>query len=135
MNHPKKIILFDGNCNLCNSTVQKVIAFDKKEVFYFATLSSDYGQQLADTLKIDLQVINSIILYEPGVSYDIKSDAVIKIANECGGLWRLINIVLVLPKSIRDILYNFIAKNRYRWFGKNEHCMLPSDALKKRFLE
>ncbi len=130
----KKIILFDGVCNLCNQSVLKVIQNDKKDIFLFAALQSKKGQEIINHLKIDVSKIDSIILYEPGISYDIKSTAALKIMNNFGGLWFLTQIFFVFPQGFRDFMYDYIAKNRYKWFGENESCMLPSKRLIDKFL-
>ncbi len=131
----KKIILFDGVCNLCNSSVNKLIKWDKKDIFLFASLQSDYGQKLISNLNIDTSEIDSIILYEPGVSYDIKSTAILKITNTLGGFWKLMSVFFILPAGFRNIIYDFIARNRYKWYGKKESCMIPTPELKAKFLD
>jgi predicted DCC family thiol-disulfide oxidoreductase YuxK len=130
----KKIIIFDGVCNLCNSSVLKVIKNDKKNTFLFAALQSNSGQEIINYLKIDISKIDSIILYEPGVSYDIKSTAVLKVMNDFGGLWFLTQAFFIFPEGFRNFVYDYIAKNRYKWFGKKESCMLPTPELKAKFL-
>jgi predicted DCC family thiol-disulfide oxidoreductase YuxK len=130
----KKIIIFDGVCNLCNSSVLKVIKNDKKNIFLFAALQSKSGQEIINYLKIDISKIDSIILYEPGVSYDIKSTAVLKVMNDFGGLWSSATALLIFPERFRNFVYDYIAKNRYKWFGKKESCMLPTPELKAKFL-
>ena len=131
----KKIILFDGVCNLCNDSVLKVIKQDKNNVFMFTSLQSDIGKQIINHIKIDTSKIDSIILYEPGVSYDVKSTAALKIMKEFGGMWSLLQIFWIFPEPIRNIVYDYIAKNRYKWFGKKESCMIPTPELKAKFLE
>ena len=132
----KKIVLFDGVCNLCNGAVVYIIKRDKNDVFRFAALQSDIGQKLINERNIDTSKIDSIILIEPGIAYYTKSSAAIKIMNEFGGLWRVMNVFnYLLPTSIRDIIYDFIAKNRYKWFGKQESCMIPTPELKAKFLD
>lgn len=131
----KKIILFDGVCNLCNSSVNRVIKWDKKNTFLFASLQSNYGKSLLDKLEIDTALTDSIILYEPGVSYEIKSTAILKIANDLGGFWKLMNVFFLLPSSFRDPIYDYIAKNRYKWYGKKDSCMIPTPELKAKFLD
>jgi predicted DCC family thiol-disulfide oxidoreductase YuxK len=130
----KKIILFDGICNLCNKSVLKVIKNDKKNTFLFAPLQSKFGQEIINYLKIDISKIDSIILYEPGVSYDIKSTAVLKAMNDFGGLWFLTQVFFIFPEGLRNFIYDYIAKNRYKWFGKKESCILPTPELKAKFL-
>lgn len=131
----KKIILFDGVCNLCNNSVLKVIKNDKKNTFLFTALQSKTGQEIIDHLKIDISKIDSIILYEPKVSYDIKSTAALKIMNHFGGLWKLTQICWIFPEDFRNLVYDYIAKNRYKWFGKKESCMIPTPELKAKFLD
>lgn len=130
----KKIILFDGICNFCNDSVLKVIKLDKEDCFVFASIQSEIGQKIINYLNIDTSQIDSIILYEPKVSYDIKSTAALKIMDNFGGLWKLSQIFWVVPESIRDMIYDFVAKNRYKWFGKKEVCVLPNTELKNKFL-
>ncbi|KGL60918.1 Predicted thiol-disulfide oxidoreductase YuxK, DCC family [Polaribacter sp. Hel1_33_78] len=131
----KKIILFDGICNLCNDVVLKLIKIDKKNTFMFASLQSKSGQELINYLNIDVSKVDSIILFEPGVSYDIKSTAVLKVLHNFGGLWLLSQTLFVFPEGLRNLIYDFIAKNRYQWFGKRESCMLPTPEIKAKFLE
>ncbi len=130
----KKIILFDGICNLCNNSVLKVIKYDKKDHFVFVALQSKSGQDIINYLKIDVSKIDSIILYQPGVAYDIKSTAALKIMKDFGGFWVLTQVFEILPTPIRDYFYDYIAKNRYKWFGKKESCMIPTPELKAKFL-
>jgi len=131
----KKIILFDGICNLCNDVVLKVIKYDKKNIFLFSSLQSKIGKEITDHLGIEISKIDSIILYEPGVSYDIKSTAALKILQDFSGIWNLFSILLLLPEGFRNLIYDYIAKNRYKWFGKKEKCMIPSSELKEKFLD
>ncbi|WP_127136705.1 thiol-disulfide oxidoreductase DCC family protein [Flagellimonas oceanensis] len=131
----KKIILFDGVCNLCNSSVQFVIKRDKKDIFRYAALQSETGQELVKQRHIDTSKVDSIILIEPGVAYYTKSDAALEIAQELGGLWKLSTIFTWIPTCIRNSIYDFVAKNRYKWFGKQESCMIPTPELKAKFLD
>ncbi len=130
----KKIILFDGVCNFCNDAVLKIIRYDKNNQFVFASLQSDIGIKITNHLGIDTSKIDSIVLYEPNVSYDIKSSAALKIMKEFGGFWNVSQIFWALPKGFRNVVYDFIAKNRYKWFGKKESCMIPSKEVQERFL-
>lgn len=131
----KKIILFDGICNLCNNTVSKIIKRDKKNVFVFTSLQSKTGKEIIKHLKIDASKIDSIILYEPGISYDIKSTAVLKILGNLSSYWVLSNLLMLLPEIFRNFIYDFIAKHRYKWFGKRETCMIPTPILNAKFLD
>lgn len=129
----KSIILFDGVCNLCNSTVQFVLKHDKKERFLFASLQSDAAQEILLHFKQDISTLSSLKLIKNGKIYD-KSTAALLIVKELNDLWSVLAIFLIIPKFLRDPLYNLIAKNRYKWFGKKEQCMVPHPSLKKRFL-
>ncbi len=129
----KKIIVFDGVCNLCNHWVQFVIARDIKDQFRFVALQSDLGKQIIDHLKVN-KSLDSIILYEPGVAYFYKSEAVLEICNTLGGWLVLVNVFNVIPQSLQDKLYDYVANNRYRWYGKNEQCMVPTPKIKSKFL-
>ena len=135
MESDKKIILFDGVCNLCNNAVQFVIKRDKEAVFRFAALQSEIGKRLIAERNIDTNKVDSIILIEPGIAYYIKSTAALKISTSFGGLWSLSSILMWLPEEFRNIVYDFIAKNRYKWYGKKDQCMIPTAELKARFLE
>jgi len=130
----KKLILFDGVCNLCNDVVLKIIRQDKNDIFLFTALQSNTGKNIINELGIDISKIDSIVLYIPGGNYFIKSEAVFKIANEFKGAWKIIQIFRVLPVFLNDFFYDFIARNRYRWFGKKEECMIPTKKLNSKFL-
>ena len=131
----KKIILFDGVCNLCNGAVQFIIKRDKRSVFKFASLQSEIGKQLTKERGIDTELLDSIILIEPGIAYYSKSTAALEIMKSFGGIWSLTRLFTVLPEGFRDIVYDFIAKNRYKWFGKKDACMIPTPELQSRFLD
>ena len=130
----KKIILFYGICNLCNTSVRFIIRQDKKDVFRFVSLQSTFGQEILNYIGVDIKMIDSIVLYEPGIAYYLKSEATFKIAYELNGLYKFLGFFSVLPKSITNIFYDYIAKNRYKWFGKKESCMMPISELKSKFL-
>ena len=130
----KKIILFDGVCNLCNSSINYVIDHDKQDVFRFVSLQSDLGETIQEYLGIENKSLDTIILYVPNEAYYIKSTAAIKIMNEFLGFWKLMQVFLILPSPVRDLVYNFIAKNRYKWYGKQESCRIPTPELKAKFL-
>ena len=131
----KKIILFDGVCNLCDSAVQFIIKHDKKDIFRFISLQSDLGKEITNYLGINRTNLDSIILYQPGYAYYHKSQAVFEIAKDLGGIYSLSTIFSFLPSSITDNMYDYIARNRYNWYGKKESCMLPTNDLKAKFLE
>ena len=130
----KKLILFDGVCNLCNDAVLNVIRQDKKDIFLFTALQSKTGKNIINELGININKIDSIILYIPGENYFIKSEAALNIANEFQGFWKLFQIFKVFPLFFNDFFYDFIARNRYRWFGRKEQCMIPTKKLNSKFL-
>ena len=130
----KKIILFDGVCNLCDAAVQFVIKHDKKDVFRFVPLQSELGQQILKHIGINPSNIDSIILYQPGIAYYYKSAAALEIARSLGGFFHFGTIFKIIPTGIRNQLYDYIAKNRYKWYGKKETCLVPSTENKSKFL-
>ena len=130
----KKIILFDGVCNLCDSTVQFIIKHDKKDVFRFVALQSELGQEIINHIGIDISKTDSIILYEPGHAYYYKAEAALKIAGHLGGIYSLLGILSILPNWLNNKVYDYIAKNRYKWYGKKEECMIPTPEMKAKFL-
>ena len=127
------IILFDGICNLCNSAVQFVINHDPNETFLFASLQSESGQQLLQQYQLPSQQFDSFILLQDKKIYT-KSTAALKVAKQIKGAWKSLYIFIVIPSFIRDAVYNWIAQNRYKWFGKKDVCMVPTPQLKARFL-
>ncbi|WP_316632749.1 thiol-disulfide oxidoreductase DCC family protein [uncultured Flavobacterium sp.] len=130
----KKIILFDGICNLCNGAVQFIIKHDKKDIFRFVALQSELGIEICKSIGLDQTKIDSIVLYNPGIAYYYKSSAVIEIAKELGGIYGLISIFKIFPEKVRNYIYDYVAKNRYKWYGKKESCMIPTPELKSKFL-
>ncbi len=131
----KKIILFDGVCNLCNASINFVIKRDKKDLFRYASLQSEVGQKLISERNIDIKNIDSILLIDPSVAYYHKSTAALRIAKQLSGFYPFLSVFLVLPKFFRDWIYDIIAKNRYKWFGKKESCMIPTPELKALFID
>ncbi|WP_437368915.1 thiol-disulfide oxidoreductase DCC family protein [Maribacter litoralis] len=130
----KKIILFDGVCNLCDRSVQFIIKRDKNDVFRYAALQSETGEKLLAERNIDSNEIDSIILIEPNVAYYTKSTAALEIGENLKGLRTISSILLWLPESFRNIVYDFISKNRYKWYGKKADCMIPTEELKSKFI-
>ncbi|UII75761.1 thiol-disulfide oxidoreductase DCC family protein [Flagellimonas sp. HMM57] len=134
MEKEKKIILFDGVCNLCNGVIQFIIKRDKKDLFRYAALQSETGIRLTRERGINTSKIDSFILIEPGVAYFTKSDAALRIGQDFGGLWKVLAIFTWIPTSFRNVVYDFIARNRYRWFGRKDACMIPTPELQAKFL-
>lgn len=130
--HP--VILFDGVCNLCHTAVQFVIARDPNRHFRFASLQSEYGQAIAQKAGLSSTDLSSFILYENGVTYT-RSTGALKTTKGLSGGWPLLYAFIIVPGFIRDAVYDLIAKNRYRWFGKQESCWVPTPALKALFLD
>jgi predicted DCC family thiol-disulfide oxidoreductase YuxK len=131
----KKIILFDGVCNLCEASVQFVIKYDKKDVFRFVALQSELGKEIIKHIGLESKNIDSVILYEPGIAYNYKSAAALEIAKNLGGFFHLGTVFKLIPNGLRNLLYDYIAKNRYQWYGKKESCLVPTIELKSKFLE
>lgn len=129
----KRIILFDGVCNVCDRSVQFIIKHDPKQKFQFASLQSDIGQQLLREYKLSNN-LDSMVLIEGERAYT-KSTAALKIAKQLQGFYSVLIVLLVIPKPIRDGVYRLIANNRYKWFGKKDQCMLPSPGDRQRFLD
>jgi len=128
----KSLILFDGYCHLCSGFVQYVLKRDSKARFLFCSLDSKVGQSIRAEYQI-LDSIDSIILVEHSKA-SIYADAVLQIADHLGGIYKVLLIGRLLPKLWRDKIYRWVARNRYRWFGKRKSCMLPDDSFKSRFV-
>ena len=135
MSDTKKIILFDGVCNLCNGAIQFIIKRDKNDVFRYAPLQSKTGRTLTSERGIDTDKVDSIILVDPGTAYYIKSEAALQIGTHLRGYRTLSKLLLLIPKTLSNIVYDFIARNRYSWYGRKESCMIPTSELKAKFLE
>ncbi len=127
------VLLFDGVCNLCNNSVQFIIKRDKKKRIYFSALQAEKGQALLQKFALPTQDFNTVV-YIRGDKYYIKSSAVLYILWDLGGIWRVFFPFILFPKFLRNPIYTRIASNRYRWFGRQESCMLPTIELKARFL-
>lgn len=131
LDHP--VILFDGVCNLCNGSVLFIIKRDPRSQFYFAALQSDFGNKQLKNFGLPATELNSVLLIKGGTLYQ-KSNAALEIAKHLNGLWPVIYIFKIIPPFLRDGIYTWVARNRYRWFGKKDACMIPTPELKSRFL-
>ena len=137
---PHALILFDGVCNLCNGFVNFVIDRDPDGYFKFAALQSEAAQQLLDDYEGETSteggenILRSVVLIENGQVYR-KSTAALRIARHLTGAWPLFVALMVLPRALRDAVYDVIAARRYDWFGRQDQCRVPTPALKDRFLE
>ncbi|MEO6682653.1 MAG: thiol-disulfide oxidoreductase DCC family protein [Ginsengibacter sp.] len=129
-----RIILFDGVCNLCNSAVKFVIKRDKSSVFKFASLQSEAAQELLKEVTIPVKDLNTFVLYDQGKIY-LKSSAALRVSRHLSGFWPLMIGFIIVPPFIRDGVYDFISKKRYRWFGKSDVCMVPDAVDRERFLD
>ncbi|MEH3114748.1 thiol-disulfide oxidoreductase DCC family protein [Pedobacter terrae] len=127
------VIFFDGVCNLCNASVQFVIERDNKNIFRFTALQGEYAKKILPKFNVDLKRIDSIVLVERGALYS-KSSAALRIARRLSGLWPMLYAFIIIPKFIRDWVYDIIAKNRYKWWGKQESCWVPTPKLKNKFM-
>jgi predicted DCC family thiol-disulfide oxidoreductase YuxK len=130
--HP--IILFDGVCNLCSSSVQFVIRHDPQHHFRFASLQSNFGQQILEQFNLSTSDLSSFILLENGKIYT-RSTGALKVAKQLNKGWSLLYAFIIVPAFIRDAVYQFIAKNRYKWFGKKTACWVPSKELQALFID
>lgn len=127
-------MLFDGVCNLCNGAVQFIIKRDKRDQFRFASLQGKTGQQILKKFNLPINSINTFILVE-GEKIYTRSTGALRISRSIGGAWQVLYLLIVIPRLIRDRVYNWIATNRYKWFGKKDACPIPTPALKVKFLE
>ena len=126
------VVLFDGVCKLCNGSVDFILRRDWKGRLKLASLQSDYGRQILASHEIQSDPMASILLLE-GTRLTTKSTAIIRITKYLDGLWPLCMILLIIPRLIRDFIYDIVAKNRYRWFGKYGTCRLPDPEYEDRF--
>jgi predicted DCC family thiol-disulfide oxidoreductase YuxK len=127
------VVLFDGVCNLCNGAVQFVLRRDRHAAFRFASLQSNYAKDLMKRFGLIPGTLHSLLLYDNGVLYE-KSDAALRIASYLKG-FSVLSAFKIVPRFIRDGVYDFVARNRYRIFGKRDECMIPTPETKGRFIE
>lgn len=129
----KVILLFDGVCNLCDGLVQYVIKHDRNDTFRFDSLQSENGIAILKHLGVDPAKMDSMVVYIPGKAYYVQSDAALEIGKHIG--WKIpATILQALPKGLRDMVYRFVARNRYKWYGKKDQCMLPTPEIRSKFL-
>ncbi|HTN05519.1 thiol-disulfide oxidoreductase DCC family protein [Agriterribacter sp.] len=134
VNTANPVILFDGVCNLCNSSVQFIIRHDKRKQFRFASLQGHAGQALLQQFNLPATHFNSFVLIE-GNRLFTQSTAALRTFKTLGGAWSLLYGGIIIPPFIRNAIYRLIATNRYRWFGKRASCMVPPPGVKSRFLD
>jgi len=128
-----KIIVFDGVCNLCNNSVNYVIKRDNKDRFRFAAFQEEAGQRLILKYNIDISKTDSIVLIDSDKVY-VRSTAVLRIAKYLGGGYPLFYVFMIIPKFVRNWVYDYVARNRYKWYGKKDSCMIPTPELRSKFL-
>ncbi|MFT6871307.1 MAG: putative DCC family thiol-disulfide oxidoreductase YuxK [Roseivirga sp.] len=128
------ILLFDGVCNLCNSSVNFIIDHDPNNHFRFAALQSEFGQQKLLELGYDNEAFDSLVLLSKDKVYK-KSSAALRIAKKLNGLYPVLYIFIIIPPFIRHGVYDIIARNRYKWWGKQDSCRVPTPELRSRFME
>lgn len=133
LNFPFPLILFDGVCNLCTGSVQFVLKRDSKKQFRFASLQSETGQKILKTLGLSTMELKTFLLVEEGRAY-FKSTGFLRVTRRLRPFWPLLTVFVIVPRFIRDAIYDFIARHRYRWFGKKEACWVPTPELRERFL-
>jgi predicted DCC family thiol-disulfide oxidoreductase YuxK len=128
------IIFFDGICNLCNSSVNFIIDRDQNRYFRFSALQSDAAIENLTTLEPTHSDLGTVILLENGTVY-AKSTAALRIARKLDGLWPILYVLIIIPPFLRNFIYDFIARNRYKWFGKLDTCRIPEPELKSLFID
>lgn len=131
----KQLILFDGVCNLCNSSVLYVIKNDKANRFMFAPLQSAVGKQIIEKFNVDCSKTDSILLYSEDKGLSVKSSAALHIAKHLGFPRNLMSVFFIIPTVFRNWVYDFVARNRYKWYGKKDACMIPTPELNSKFLK
>lgn len=133
INQNKSIVLIDGVCHLCQGLIRFIIPRDPKANFLFAPLQSELAAKLMSEAGLQSGSLNTVVLLENGTYYT-ESAAVLRIARKLRFPWSAAYIFIVIPRPLRDMVYRYVAKNRYRWFGRDEQCLLPTPEIKRRFL-
>lgn len=134
MLYDSPVIFFDGVCNFCNYWVNFVIKRDRKKKLKFTTLQGETARQLLPQYHINPSSLSSVILIDKGKAYT-QSSAAIRICKYLNGGWKLFYGLIIIPKLIRDYFYIIVARNRYKWFGKKNECMAPTQEIRERFLD
>ena len=127
MKQLKNTILFDSKCNLCSKTVKRVMKLDKNKLFTFISNKSEYGKNIISKNNLNSITTETIVLFTTENKFLIKSDAAISIAVKLNPLFIIFKILFIIPKNIRDKVYDYVAKNRYKWFGENESCEITNE--------
>lgn len=132
--HIERILFFDGVCNLCNSSVNTVLKNDKHARIKVAPLQGKTAEKLLSSAGIDAKELDSLVYWKDGKVYT-RSSAALWVAKDMGGIWSVAMIFLIVPTFLRDAVYRYIARHRYKWFGKKESCRMPTDSERARFLD
>ena len=127
------ILLFDGHCNFCNAWVRLIVRRDTAKKILFTPLQSPLGRKMLEEHKIDVNYTESLVFFEEE-RFSVSSTAALRIFSYLDGWERHLQFLSVIPRPFRDALYHFIAKNRYKWFGRSERCMVPTSEISERFL-
>jgi len=130
---PSPVLLFDGVCNLCNASVQWVLQHDRAGIFRFAALQSEAGQALLARVDMNAEQFDTVVLVD-GDRVFTRSDAALEILQRLGRPWSWLAVLQWLPRGFRNAVYDWVARNRYRWFGRQEKCLLPRKEWASRFL-
>jgi predicted DCC family thiol-disulfide oxidoreductase YuxK len=130
---PDTLVLFDGVCILCTASVQFIIRHDRAAIFYFAPLQSEIGREICRSQGLDPADVQTFVLISRGRML-VRSDAAIEVVSRFGGAWRFFTVFRLVPRVARDWIYSMVARNRYRWFGRTDACMIPTPEIKERFL-
>lgn len=127
------VVLFDGVCNFCNGVVNFVIRHDKAGYFKFAPLQSEIGEEMIAKHGIDEKETDSVVLIENDHAY-VRSKAALRIARKLDGIWSVVYALVIVPRPIRDFAYELFAKYRYKLFGRQDQCMMPTPEVRARFM-
>jgi predicted DCC family thiol-disulfide oxidoreductase YuxK len=130
---PDSLVLFDGVCNLCSALVQFIIRHDRAGIFHFAALQSEIGGEICRKHGLDAADVQTFVFVADGRMF-LRSDAAIEVVSRFGGAWRILRVLRFVPRVVRDSIYTIVARNRYRWFGRKEVCMVPTPEIKGRFI-
>ena len=129
----ENLVLFDGVCNFCNASVQFILRHDHRQVFSFAPIQSEPGQRIFRAQGLDPADAQTFLVVSHGRVL-LRSEAALEVARQLGGAWRLLGVLRIVPRAWRDWAYTLLARNRYRWFGRRETCLIPTPEVRQRFL-
>ncbi|HSD73263.1 MAG TPA: thiol-disulfide oxidoreductase DCC family protein [Steroidobacteraceae bacterium] len=134
MSPPRPVLLFDGVCKLCTGSVAFVLRHEGDQDLRFAPLQSPAGVRLMQEFSIDPNQMKTFVVIADGKAY-VRSDAAIRVARFLRGAWKLLSMLKIIPRPMRDYAYDVVARNRYRWFGRHDACIVPTPELRKRFID